>query len=149
MQSRIPVDLYLSTLKVAAVKCEQCKNTSRALFGSVYCHFHCNPSDPDQGWAYITREEAQVLTILRTRDWTSDALQDLLETVSNTARSYSNANVAPLQRSAPTERGGAEDVEDLTEKTDRIHLDEELRIEDLADSSSELGTPRSSFFFSG
>ncbi|GMF35594.1 unnamed protein product [Phytophthora lilii] len=116
MQSRIPVALHLSTLRVPAVKCEQCKNTSRALFGPVYCHVHCNPNDPDQGWAYITREEAQLLTILRTRDWTSDALQDLLETVSNTARSYSNANIAPLQRSAPTERGDTEDVKDLTKK---------------------------------
>jgi hypothetical protein len=49
----------------------------RAEFPPAWCHHHGNNADPTVGWAYLTRAEADMLTILRQRLWFNEALDEL------------------------------------------------------------------------
>ncbi|ETI31002.1 hypothetical protein F443_21955 [Phytophthora nicotianae P1569] len=77
-----PVVLYLNTQNMPRVQCAGRHPTSprnvRAAFGPAYCHHHGNNQDPHAGWAYITREEAQLLSIARRNTWTQDALEEMV-----------------------------------------------------------------------
>ncbi|RLN86364.1 hypothetical protein BBJ28_00020476 [Nothophytophthora sp. Chile5] len=56
---------------------ERCDETVRAEFGPVRCQYH-RPSDPVIGWSWITHEEARILTILRTNEWTKETLDEFI-----------------------------------------------------------------------
>jgi hypothetical protein len=76
------VDLYLNVNQLPTVQCPGRHPASpkniKATFPPAYCHWHGNNQDPHAGWAYITRDEARLLTIARRHDWSQDCLDELM-----------------------------------------------------------------------
>jgi CII-binding regulator of phage lambda lysogenization HflD len=48
---------------------------------SPLCLYHGNHCDPDVGLAYLTREDARLMSMAREHDWTHDCLDELIEKV--------------------------------------------------------------------
>jgi hypothetical protein len=76
-----PCRLYTNLTRLPTQQCggnhPSSPRSVRAEFAPAYCHHHGNNADPTVGWAYLTRDEATMLTILRQRLWFDEALSEL------------------------------------------------------------------------
>ena len=78
MNDNIPqVILLTASLKVPTLKCHRCKRREKAGYQPFLCVKHRNEDDPEDGWGYISRNEARMLNILRIRGWTDDAFEEV------------------------------------------------------------------------
>ncbi|KAG6609602.1 uncharacterized protein IUM83_00988 [Phytophthora cinnamomi] len=75
------VQLYLNTNQRPTVQCpgnhQRSPRNVKATFPPAFCWTHANNQDSTAGWAYIKRDEAAMLTILRERGWFEDAYDEL------------------------------------------------------------------------
>ncbi|KAG7375563.1 hypothetical protein PHYPSEUDO_000649 [Phytophthora pseudosyringae] len=77
-----PVELYTNTNQLPTVACPGNHPVSprsvKACFPPAFCWAHSRNQAPKAGWAYITAEEAAMLSILRRFGWFQDAYEELL-----------------------------------------------------------------------
>ncbi|KAG7375817.1 hypothetical protein PHYPSEUDO_015189 [Phytophthora pseudosyringae] len=77
-----PVELYTNLSRVPTQQCSGNHPSSprqvKAAFAPAYCFMHGNNQDPACGWAYITRDEAHLLSIARRNIWTAEALEEMI-----------------------------------------------------------------------
>lgn len=103
-----PIVLRHNLNQVPTLPCVSCQRNVKADFSPVYCHSHRNNLDPTCGWAFITRDEKQLLNILRRTDWTAEALQELVDldisrNLEQITLSDTRSRAAPTMRSPTNE----------------------------------------------
>lgn len=117
--NRPPITLLSTTTGQPTVNCAMCRRTVRAPFEPAYCPYHRDRADPQSGWAFIDRDEARLINIMREMGWTVDALHDAIE-----LRESESRPISPT----PT-------VESLISQTSSIRLDTRLDLSELDTSS--------------
>ncbi|KAE9342986.1 hypothetical protein PF008_g9898 [Phytophthora fragariae] len=125
-----PITLLSTLASVPTVRCsfddpKGCKRPIRATHSPVLCAFHRDRADPEDGWAFISREEARLLNILRDKGWTDDALQDVMSLATESRPASPTSSIASL-----------------SERADSLRIDAPLSMSDLScDSMMAVDLP--------
>ncbi|GMF35877.1 unnamed protein product [Phytophthora lilii] len=126
MDQKPPITLLSTTTGCRTVRCNKCNRPVRAQFEPAYCPYHRDRADPQSGWAFISRDEARLLNVLRETGWTEDALRDALD-LQEEESSSSSTPVSPT----PT-------INSLSDRAGSLSLDSPLELSELDSSSSNM-----------
>ncbi|GMF65421.1 unnamed protein product [Phytophthora lilii] len=119
-----PITLLSTTTGCPTVRCDKCNRPVRAQFEPAYCPYHRDRADPQSGWAFISRDEARLLNIMRENGWTEEALRDAIDL---------HAQETESRPASPTPS-----ISSISDRTGSLRLDEPLDLSELSSSSSGM-----------